>query len=202
MELEPEREGIRAQYGVEFISSEDMFNIGLERRSAIVRNHKQAVLAVQFIYSDHLLMLSQMKSDIELNSKVSKVIFLIHLERDPRRRQLLKSNIGINYWKDWDNRVLDSLSHSDYEEYCKTRDMTFEDLLVSEQFEMGISLFKEACLLCIMKIAHEQADSSLQLNMFNIRHMIEHDPNSTFVNSFRQTIKRSNILDKSSQTWV
>ena len=58
MELEPLREGILKDYSVEFMSSEDMFNIGLERRSTIIRNHKQPVLAVQFIYSDHLLMLS------------------------------------------------------------------------------------------------------------------------------------------------
>ena len=108
----------------------------------------------------------------------------------------------MNYWKDWDNRVLDSLSHSDYKEYCKAREMSFENLLLTEQYEMGISLFREACLLCIIKIAHEQVDQSLQLNMFNIRHMIEQDESGTFVNSFRQTVKKSSILDKNQTSWA
>ena len=74
-------------------------------------------------------MISQIKSNIEQNSKITKVLFLVHLERDPRKRDILRTNIGINYWNDWDNRVLDNIQMTRYKEYSQIRNMTFEELV-------------------------------------------------------------------------
>jgi hypothetical protein len=201
MELEPVRESIRQQFNVNIISSEDIFALGLEKRSFLIKNYKESTIVIQFVYAEHLTMISQMKSTIEQNSKISRVLFLIHLERDPRKRDILRSNIGVNYWNDWDTRVLDNIQMTRYQEYCQIRSLTFEDLILTEYYETGINLFSEACLLCIVKIAHESGeDFSLKMNMFNIRNLIEKDP--TFIDAVREKIKAANIFGGNSETWI
>jgi hypothetical protein len=202
MELEPLKAGIRDKYNIDIKSSEEIYNLGLEKRSAIIKNHKDTVFAIQFVYTEHLSLISQIKSNLEQNSKITKVIFICHLERDPKKREKLKTNIGLNYWNDWDNRVLDNLQHSNYKEYCQIKDLPFDELLLSTNYQTGITLLKEACLTCIVKITHEHDELNLRLNMSNIRTMIEKDPENIFINHFREKLKNLEVLKRDKRPWV
>jgi hypothetical protein len=145
------------------ISSEDIYNLGLEKRSSMMRNYRESFIVIQFVYAEHLSMISQLKANIEQNSKITRVLFIVHLERDPRKRDILRSNIGINYWNDWDNKVLDNIHMTRYKEFSQIRNMTFEELILTENYDTGLTLFREACLHCIVKVAHESTnDISLE----------------------------------------
>ena len=49
---------------------------------------------------------------------------------------------------------------------------------------------------------HDYMDMSLRLNMFNIRSMIENDPENIFINHFREKLKTIDILKKDRRPWV
>jgi hypothetical protein len=202
MEIEPLREDLESTYKVKIYSSEDIFNQGLEKRSMWIKNYKENTIIIQFVYTEHLSLIAQLKSNIEYNSKITKMLFIVHLERDPKKREKLKTNIGINYWNGWNNAVLDSIHDCPYTEFVQIRNLTFEQLLLSDIYTTGVSLLKEACIVCIMKIIHEQQDSSLRANMFNIRNMIEKDQQNTFINEFREKLKKVNIFKKDTRTWI
>jgi hypothetical protein len=131
MELENVRGDILEKFGINLISSEDIFALGLEKRSTMMRNYRESFIVIQFVYAEHLSMISQLKANIEQNSKVTRVLFIVHLERDPRKRDILRTNIGINYWNDWDNRVLDNIHMTRYKEFSQIRNMTFEELILN-----------------------------------------------------------------------
>jgi hypothetical protein len=174
------------------INAEELAHIGIEKRLNKIREMEGHIL-IKMTHRTQLDILSQVKSAFNENSLVKKILIVIHLDRDFKKNLYSKHNsaksLGIDFWNQWDNMVIDDLEETRYKEISESMKQTLatlvdlpteEDQIESEdqdsfeddegQQSLGVHIFNEAVLSVIQQLAHNSQDFELKNN---IRHVYE-----------------------------
>jgi hypothetical protein len=194
IELEALKKSIESKLSVQIITSEELIHMGLEKRSLFVKNYKNATIVVQFNNLEHLLLTSQLKNLLAENRGIKKYLFVIHLERRAKDNQIITRNVGLNFWKDWDNRVLENLNFTNYRELRDIYGCSYEEVLFSEKYETGRSIVKEGVLSCLQRIIIEVHDGNLKHNLNDIREMLYNDPENSVSLLLMAKLKQSGLI--------
>ena len=189
------RDTLEAEFDLGVIKSDELFDSSLETRARLLRNYPKSFLIIQFIFYEHLALVSQIKSIMSENPKISRVVFLLHLDKHPSRREVLKQSVGINYWADWDNRVIDNLRHTDYARAIEVRESTLEDLILNDNSGMMRGVMQEIVVECFTRLAQEKNESSIKANLQYIRRSIERDNEDVFINTFREKLRELQVIE-------
>lgn len=146
VDLEHIKKQVSAKIGHTMITSEELIHQGLEARSERMKRYEGNFLLVQFNNVEHLALVAQLKASIAENPNIKKALFVIHLDRRAKDISAVTKNIGLNFWHDWDNVVLEDISGSNYHELVEVYDLGLSSLLFSSRQSLGLDLIKEACL--------------------------------------------------------
>jgi len=201
IEFDSVRETVEGEFELGVIKSDELFDSSLETRARLLRNYPKNFLIIQFIFHEHLTLISQIKSILSENSKITKVLFLVHLDRHPSHREILKQSIGINYWAEWDNRVLDNLKHTDYAKAIEIREATLEDLILNDTSAMMRGVLQEIVVECFTRLAQEKNETSIKANLQHIRRSIERDTEDLFITILKERLRDLQVLDSKSK-WM
>ena len=71
-------------------------------------------LVIQFNTLEHLTLITQLKTSIAENPTIKKVLFIVHMDRRAKDITRVTKNIGLNFWHDWDNCVIEDINKSNY----------------------------------------------------------------------------------------
>ena len=201
IEVESMRQDLLEAFGITPIKSDELMEQGLESRTRIIRSYAHEFLFLQFISPDHLVLMTQMKASMSENPKIKKGLFLVHLDKISIRREILKQSVGLNFWGDWDNRVLDNLRHTDYDKVIKMRDFSLEELIVDDKSRMMRTVVQDIVVSSFQKLAQEKGELSTKMHLQEIRKTIDRDQEDIFVGCLRKILKELQIIDGKSK-WM
>ena len=195
IELEYLRARINQTTGCKMITSEELINQGLEARSERFKRYEEKFIVIQFNNLEHLSLITQLKTSINENPSILKALFIIHLERRAKDIIGITRNVGLNYWHDWDNVVLEDINESNYVEMKNAYNHTINQIIFNEGHSMGDNILKEAALAATQKIIIEKNDERLKSSFQSIREMVQNDPENLMANILKAKIKESKLID-------
>jgi hypothetical protein len=184
-----------------FVTTEEMLKLGLEARAEKIKKMSVELLTLQFTDREHLELLSQLKSSILGNDKIKRVIFVIHVDRKASDAANLNENIGLNYWDDWENYVIEDISGVKYDELSDIYDMSLKDILfgpVAKNYLLSLKVLKETAVVTLQRIIMETNDDTLTKNFQSIRDMFILDEDNVYV--IQMLEKLQSIVD-STEKW-
>jgi hypothetical protein len=161
-----------------FFTSEQLLRLGLEARAEKLKNLSADLLLVQFTQKDHFDLISQLKSTINENKNIKRTIFLIHVDRRAIDAAKINGNIGLNYWDDWDNYVIEDIGGVAYKELANLYSLSIKEMFFSK---MGLDnytslkVLKEASVIILQRIIMESNDITLTKNFQYIKDMFVND---------------------------
>jgi hypothetical protein len=180
-----------------FLTSEQMLRLGLEARAEKLKKMHANLLLLQFTQKDHLDLISQLKSSVNENKNIKRVIFLVHVDRRAAEAAKLNGNIGLNYWDDWDNYVIEDIGGVEYEEYSNLYSYSIRNMLfVTRKFDLSVKIMKEVAVATLQKIIMETNDVTLTSNFQSIKEMFIFDE----VFAYGMVVQLSDIVDNE-QSW-
>ena len=195
IELEYLRTQINEKTKSHMITSEELINQGLEARAERLKRYEEKFIVIQFNNLEHLSLITQLKTTINENPNILKSLFIIHLERRAKDIISITKNIGLNYWHDWDNVVIEDINESNYAEMKNAYDFTINQIIFDDTNTMGNNILKEASIAATQKIIIEKNDERLKASFQSIREMIQNDPENLFAGLLKSKIKESRLID-------
>jgi hypothetical protein len=200
IELEYIRAQINLKADTSMLTSEELINQGLEARAEKMKRYEKPFLVIQFNTIEHLTLITQLKTSISENTKIKKVLFIIHMDRRAKDITRVTKNIGLNFWHDWDNCVIEDINKTNYAEMKDLYDYSLTELLFSERHSMGMDIIKQAALSSLQRIIIEKNDEILKQKFQAIREMMQNDSENTFANILASKIKQSKLAE-CSEKW-
>ena len=201
IELDSMKETIESVFKVTPIKSDDLYSAGLETRSRMIRNYTHDMIIIQFTYFEHLGILTQLKSTLTENPGIKKVMLIIHVDKSKSRREILKTNVGLNFWGDWDNRVIDDIRYTDYTRAIEVRDQTLADLFLSDQGKLTRSILQEILVSCFQKISIEGGEVKVKDHLQQIRRAIERDGDDLLIKGLQDKLRDLEFIDNKTE-WL
>lgn len=204
IELDLMKETIESKFKVTPIKSDDLYSAGLETRSRMIRNYTHDMIIIQFTYFEHLGIVTQLKSTLSENPGIKKVMLVIHLDKSKSRREILKSNVGLNFWGDWDNRVIDDIRNTDYTWAIEVRDKTLADLFLSDPGKLTRPILQEILVSCFQKIAIEGGEVKVKDHLQQIRQAIELDDGDLLIKGLQDKLRDLQFVDSQNKwlSWI
>ena len=194
IELEYIKPEISRRTNCKVMTSEELINQGLESRSERMKRYDNPFMIIQFTMVEHISLITQLKTNINENSNIKRCLFVIHLDRRAKDIMPTTKNIGLNFWHEWDNCVIENINGSNYSEMKDVYDLTLTDLLLSERHSMGMDIIKEASLSALQRIILEKNDEHMKHNFQAVREMIQNDPENTFAAIVAGKINQSKLM--------
>jgi hypothetical protein len=182
------------------LTSEALIRLGLEARAESLKKMKVNLLLIQFTQKDHLDLVSQLKSSINENKDIKKTIFLIHVDRRASDAEKLNGNIGLNYWDDWENYVIEDLGGIAYHELASMYSLSIKKFLFdieAKKYYMTLKVLKEVAVATLQRIILETNDVTLSTNFQSIKNMFDCTDN-VFVS---QMVEKLSFIVDSNQSW-
>jgi hypothetical protein len=194
IELEYIKTDINKSTGSTVITSEELITQGLESRSERMKRYENPFLIIQFTMIEHLSLITQLKTNINENANIKRCLFVIHLDRRAKDIVPITKNIGLNFWHDWDNFVIENINGSNYSEMKDIYGLSLTELVLSERHAMGLDIVKEASLSALQRIILEKNDENLKHNFQFIREMVQNDPENNFALMIVNKIRQSKLI--------
>lgn len=176
------------------ITSEELISQGLESRSERMKRYENPFMVIQFTVIEHLSLVTQLKTNINENTNIKRCLFVIHLDRRAKDILPVTRNIGLNFWHEWDNCVIENINASNYSEMKDVYDLTLTDLLLNERYAIGMDIIKEASLSALQRIILEKNDEHMKHHFQAIREMTQNDPDNTFSTIIASKIRQSKLM--------
>jgi hypothetical protein len=195
IEFDTMKESIQSEFRVVPIKSDELYGTGLETRSRRIRNYTEDMLILQVTYFEHLTMITQLKSALSENPAIKRVLLLVHLDKSKARRDILKTNIGLNFWGGWDNRVIDDIKHSDYARAIEVRDLTLEDLFLTDQGKFTRGILQDVAVASFQKLSLERGEIIIKEHLQPIRMAIERDNEDLFIGGLQAKLRDLDFID-------
>ena len=195
IELEYLRNDLNKKTSSMLITSEELINQGLEARAERMKRYDLSFLVIQFNTLEHLTLITQLKASISENNKIKKVLFIVHMDRRAKDITRVTKNIGLNFWHDWENCIIEDINKSNYKEMKEIYDFSLTELLFSERHSMGLDVVKESALSSLQRVIIEKNDEVLKQKFQSIREMMQNDPENTFANILVSKIKQSKLAE-------
>jgi hypothetical protein len=194
IELEYLKKDLQDKTKTKVITSEELMNQGLESRAERMKRFDNPFLIIQFTTIEHLKLITQLKANINENTNIKRCLFVVHLDRRAKDIMLITKNIGLNFWHEWDNCVIEDLNRSNYSEMKDIYNVSLTDLILSGTHAIGLDIIKEACLSALQRIILEINDENLKHHFHAIREMIQNDPENSFSTILVNKIKQSKLM--------
>jgi hypothetical protein len=194
IELEYLKKELTHKTNCKVITSEELMNQGLESRAERMKRYDNPFMIVQFTTIEHLKLVTQLKANINENPTIKRCLFVVHLDRRAKDIMLITKNIGLNFWHDWDNCVIEDVNRSNYSEMKDIYNASLSDLLLSGTHAIGLDIIKEASLSALQRIILEVNDEHLKHHFQAIRDMIQNDPENVFASILVNKIKQSKLM--------
>lgn len=195
IEFDAMKDSIQSEFKVVPIKSDELYGSGLETRSRRIRNYTEDLLILQVTYFEHLSIITQLKSTLSENPAIKRVLLLVHIDKNKARREILKTNIGLNFWGGWDNRVIDDIRHTDYSKAIEVRDQTLEDLFLTDQGKFTRGILQDVAISCFQKLSLERGENMIKEHLQPIRMAIEKDSDDLFIIGLQEKLKELNFID-------
>jgi hypothetical protein len=194
IELEYLKKDLNEKTSCKVITSEELMNQGLESRAERMKRYDNPFMIIQFTMIEHLKLITQLKANINENPAIKRCLFVVHLDRRAKDIMLITKNIGLNFWHDWDNSVIEDLNRSNYSEMKDIYDVSLSDLILSGTHSIGLDIIKEASLSALQRIILEVNDENLKHHFHAIREMIQNDPENIFASILVNKIRQSKLM--------